>query len=199
MKPNTLLFCNGLSGSGKTYFINNTLPRGLFYNLRSATTRPMRTGESEGNPYFFRDEAYFDTQPLATYLWVNRAVWTPNTPKWLYGIPEFEIIEHLGQNLIYDVIEPQYTRQLIDWFCRNKLDTQYEFKIAHFIPPAQNFDTVSMRANMPNDVTVRKLNTCDAADFTAAGLTPDYRLQPVNGIYDANLTAYINQLQMRQR
>ncbi|MBR4114562.1 MAG: hypothetical protein IKK40_00920, partial [Bacteroidales bacterium] len=63
----TLLFCNGLSGSGKTYFIKNTLPAGLFYNLRSATTRPMRDGESEGNPYFFRDESYFDNAPLATH------------------------------------------------------------------------------------------------------------------------------------
>ena len=88
MKKNTLLFCNGLSGSGKTYFIQNTLPQGLFYNLRSATTRPMREGESEGKPYFFRNEEYFDNTPLVTRLWVNKNFWTPGTPKWMYGVPE---------------------------------------------------------------------------------------------------------------
>ena len=167
----------------------------MFYTLRSATTRPMRDGESEGNPYFFRDEAYFETAPLATYLWVNRAVWRDGMPKWLYGVPEDEIVSHLGENLIYDVIEPQYTRQMIDWFYKNKYDAHYDFKIAHFMPPAQNFNTVASRANMPDDVTVRKLNTCDDADFIASGLTPDYRLQPINGIYDDRLMAHIQYLQ----
>lgn len=191
----TLLFCNGLSGSGKTYFIQNTLPAGLFYNLRSATTRPMRAGESEGAPYFFRDEAYFDTAPLATHLWVNRDFWTPGTPKWMYGVPEFEIIEHLGQNLIYDVIQPCYTRQMIDWFRGRGLDREYNFRIAYFLPPENNFKTVSDRANMPNDTAVRRANTCDPIDFLNAGLDPDYILQPINGKYNPRLAAHINQLQ----
>ena len=194
----TLLFCNGLSGSGKTYFIQNTLPAGLFYNLRSATTRPMRAGESEGAPYFFRDEAYFDTAPLATRLWVNRDFWTPGTPKWMYGVPEFEIIEHLGQNLIYDVIQPCYTRQMIDWFRGRGLDKEYNFRIAYFLPPENNFKTVSDRANMPNDTAVRRANTCDPIDFLNAGLDPDYILQPINGKYNPRLAAHIRQLQRHQ-
>ena len=60
-----LLLCTGLSGSGKTYFIKNTLPDGLFYSLRSATTRPMRVGESNGNPYFFVTEDEFEKMNLA--------------------------------------------------------------------------------------------------------------------------------------
>ena len=195
MKKKTLLFCNGLSGSGKTYFIQNTLPRGLFYNLRSATTRPMRAGESEGAPYFFRDEAYFDNAPLATHLWVNEDFWTPGTPKWMYGIPEFEICEHLGQNLIYDVIQPRYTRQLIDWFKSHGLSTEYNFRVAYFLPPANNFKTVAERANMPNDTAVRRANTCDPLDFLDAGVHIDYILQPINGKYDARLLSHIRQLQ----
>ena len=144
MKKNTLLICNGLSGSGKTYFIQNTLPHGLFYNLRSATTRPMREGEAEGAPYFFRDELYFETEPLATRLWVNQRFWTPNTPKWMYGIPESEIFSHLGQNLIYDVIEPQYARQLIDWFHNHNLNRAYNIRVAYFLPPENNFDIVQV-------------------------------------------------------
>lgn len=190
-----LLFFNGVSGSGKTYFIRNNIPSGLFYNLRSATTRPMRVGESEGAPYFFRDEAYFDTTPLATFLWVNRAIWQPGDKKWLYGVPEFEIYEHMNQNLIYDVIEPQYTRQMIDWFCAHNLDAHYDFKIAYFLPPENNMDTVRKRANMPGDATVRTNNTCAPADFARANLTPDYTLSPRSGIYDKNLIEFIKNLQ----
>lgn len=198
MKKKTLLFCNGLSGSGKTYFIKNTLPNGLFYNLRSATTRPMRDGESEGAPYFFRDEAYFNTAPLATHLWVNENVWTPGTPKWLYGVPEFEIYEHLGQNLIYDVIQPRYTRQLIDWFKSHGLDKQYNIRVAYFLPPADNFKTVEKRANMPNDAAVRRANTCDPIDFLNADVHVDYILQPINGKYDARLIAHLKRLERQK-
>lgn len=198
MDKKTLLFCNGLSGSGKTYFIKNTLPAGLFYNLRSATTRPMRDGESEGAPYFFRDEAYFDTEPLATRLWVNRAVWKPGDAKWLYGVPESEIYDHLGRNFIYDVIEPQYSRQLIDWFKKNGLDAQYDFRVAYFLPPINHMDTVKSRANMPNDTAVRIHNTCNPADFARAGLDIDYMLRPIDGMYDPYLTTYISKLQKQR-
>lgn len=195
MKKKTLLICNGLSGSGKTYFIQNNLPSGLFYNLRSATTRPMRNGESEGKPYFFRDETYFETAQLATRLWVNEHFWTPGTPKWLYGIPEEEVISHLGQNLIYDVIEPQYSRQLINWFHKNKLHRHYNIRVAYFLPPENNFDIVSKRANMPNDTDVRRTNTCDPIDFLNAGIDPDYILMPRSGLYNPRMTAHIKRLQ----
>ena len=198
MKKNTLLFCNGLSGSGKTYFIQNTLPQGLFYNLRSATTRPMREGESEGKPYFFRNEEYFDNTPLVTRLWVNKNFWTPGTPKWMYGVPEEEVLGHLGQNLIYDVIEPQYTRQMIDWFNKNNLAKHYNFRIAYFLSPEQNLETARMRANMPNDADVRRTNTCDPIDFLAAGLNPDYILMPRSGLYNPRLTRHIQELSRKR-
>ena len=195
MKKKTLLICNGLSGSGKTYFIQNNLPSGLFYNLRSATTRPMRNGESEGKPYFFRDETYFETAQLATRLWVNEHFWTPGTPKWLYGIPEEEVISHLGQNLIYDVIEPQYSRQLINWFHKNKLHRHYNIRVAYFLPPENNFDIVSKRANMPNDTDVRRTNKCNPIDFLNAGIDPDYILMPRSGLYNPRMMAHIKRLQ----
>ena len=198
MKKKTLLICNGLSGSGKTYFIQNNLPTGLFHSLRSATTRPMRDGESEGKPYFFRDEAYFETERLATHLWVNEQFWTPGTPKWLYGIPETEIAQHLGQNLIYDVIEPRYSRQLIDWFNEHKLHRHYNIRVAYFLPPENNFDIVSKRANMPNDTDVRRTNTCDPIDFLNAGIDPDYILMPRSGLYNPRMTAHIKRLQKKK-
>ena len=195
MHKNTLLLCTGLSGSGKTYFIKNTLPDGLFYSLRSATTRPMRNGESNGKPYFFVTEDKFNKMNLATHLWVNEAFWTPEKPKWMYGVPEFEITEHLGENMVYDVIQPRYAKQLIDWFKRNDLQKHYNFRIAYFLPPQNNMQTVASRANMPDDIDVRRTNTCDPIDFLQAGLDIDYILQPRNNIYSPRMQAYIKRLQ----
>lgn len=195
---NTLLICTGLSGSGKTYFIQNTLPAGLFYNLRSATTRPMRLGESEGNPYFFRDESYFENTRLATRLWVNQSLWKPGEPKWMYGVPEAEIFEHLGQNLVYDVIEPKYAQQMIKWFKCLNLDRRYNFRVAYFLTPEANLETARSRANMSNDTAVRTMNTCNPEDFLNAGLDIDYILKPRDGKMNPRLAAHIKRLQ-RQR
>ena len=194
MKKKTLLCCTGLSGSGKSYFVKNTIPDGLFYNLRSATTRPMRDGETDGDPYFFRDEAYFESEPLATHLWVNEAFWIPGTPKWPYGVPEFEIYENLGQNLIYDVIQPRYARELIDWFCKNGLHRDYNFRVAYFLAPENNFETARKRANMPNDLDVRRTNTCDPIDFLRAGIDPDYILDARNNVLNPRMMAHIKNL-----
>lgn len=173
MKP-TVLFCTGLSGTGKSYFIKNILPAGAFYNLKSATTRPMREGEADGREYYFRDENYFDNEKFATKLFVNEQFWKPGHPKWLYGVPEFEIKQHWGANFTYDVIQPRYVRQMIDWFSNHDVARIYKFRIAWFIPTTNNFDTASKRQNMLNDMEVRRTNTCDTKDFRSAGLHIDH-------------------------
>ena len=191
---NTLLFCTGLSGSGKSYFIENSLPHGLFYKLKSATTRPPRDGEIDGREYFFRDEAYFESVPLVTHLWVNEFQWKPGMPKWMYGVPESEVYEHLGQNLVYDVIQPRYVREMIDWFRAHNLGDKYNFRIAYFIAPENNFETAAARANMPGDMTVRRTNTCDPVDFVQAGLDVDYMLMPRAGYMNTALHRHITTL-----
>ncbi len=173
MKP-ILLFCTGLSGSGKSYFIRNHLPMGLFYGLKSATTRPMRPGEQDGREYYFRDEAFFDRAPLVTRIWANDFCWAPGKPKWLYGVPESEFISHIGQNLTYDVIQPKYVRQMIDWCHSHNLARVYNFKIAYFLPPENRTMIVTSRANMPDDDQVRRTNTCAPIDFLRAGLDIDF-------------------------
>ena len=178
MDKKILLFCNGLSGTGKTYFIENIVPRDTFHNLISATTRPMRDTETDGVSYYFRDEKYFDTEKFATHLWVNESFWKPGEPKWLYGIPEFEIEQNLGQNLIYDVIQPRYTRELMDWFVAKKLTEKYDFRVAWFTTNLDNFETAAKRATMPNDMAVRRKNTCTMDDFRDAGVKVDYITMP---------------------
>lgn len=196
---NIVLFCCGLSGSGKSYFIENMLPRGMFYKLRSATTRPMRSGEINGREYYFVGEEYFDTTPLVTRLFVNQAFWTPGKPKWLYGVPEFEVLDNMGQNFVYDVIQPKYARQMRDWFMAHKLEQQYDFKTLYFIPPENNFKIASARANMPDDNGVRTTNTCDPIDFLRADLDVDFMLKSssTETIIPTSLRQYLNNIKMR--
>lgn len=191
----SLLCYVGESGSGKTTWINN-LPDGLFYNLRSYTTRTKRKEEKEGEKYFFVDETKFNSEKLVTKLWVNQDLWTPESgkPKWLYGVPEFEIYNNLGKNFVYDVIEPRYARQMIDWFKTRKLDTDYDIKIAWFVPPVDN-NIVKERANMPDDKEVRTQNTCNIFDiFKALERKPDFILQPRCNHCDPDLNLYIGAL-----
>lgn len=178
-----MLFLNGESGTGKTFFKDNVVPSGAFYNLVSATTRGRRADEVDGVSYHFRDENWFENERandrLATYLFVNEPFWKPGDKKWLYGVPASEIYSHLGQNLIYDVIEPRYTRELIDWFKKHKLDTMYDFRVAWFTTyELDNFAIARERACMQNDLAVRQKNTCSAADFRAVGIEPDYITRP---------------------
>ena len=194
---NTVLFCTGLSGSGKSYFIKNILPKGAFYNLKSATTRPMRDGEQDGREYYFRDEKYFENEKFATRLFVNEAFWKPGTPKWLYGVPEFEILNNWGANFTYDVIQPKYVRQMMDWF--NKYDTmkKYEFRTLWFIPMLNNADIIKQRQNMPNDLEVRKANTCNMQDFTNANVKPDHVVvnNPYQFAIDSRLSAFLHKIE----
>lgn len=191
---NTLLFCNGLSGTGKTYFIENIVPKGAFYKLISATTRAKRDGEQDGVAYYFRDEKYFETEKFATHLWVNEAFWQPGEAKWLYGIPEFEVNNHIGENLIYDVIQPRYTRELMDWFVLHNLDKQYDFKVAFFTTQEiDNFAVARERAVMNNDIDVRRANTCTMADFQKAGVKIDYITMPRDNKPNPDLIRLVQQ------
>lgn len=189
----SFLICIGNSGGGKTTFIDN-LPNGLYYNLRSWTTRAQRAGEQDGIKYFFVDEGKFDSGKFAVMFWVNKDLWEPGKPKWFYGVPEFEIYNNIGKNLVYDVIEPCHARQIIDWFGAQDFASDYDIKIAWFIPPIDN-DIIEKRANMPDDTKVRTKNTCTIYDiFNALGHKPDFILQPRCAHNDSQLNEYIESL-----
>lgn len=186
MSKKIMLFLNGESGTGKTFFKENIVPAGAFHKLVSATTRGIRADETDGVSYYFRDEQWFDNaranDQLATYLFVNEYFWQPGDKKWLYGIPVSEIYNHIGENLIYDVIQPRYTRELMDWFKKHHLDNMYEFYTAWFTTyELDNFAVARKRACMKNDVLVRQKNTCNQNDFANAQITPDYITRPRDG------------------
>lgn len=193
---NALFLCTGNSGSGKNYFIRNKLPAGLFHTLVVAATRQPRPSEQEGIDRYFVNEDYFYENKFATWSWVNEFLWKPGEPKWMYGVPEFEVRKNLGKNLVYEVIEPKYARQMIDWFHKNKLTRDYDIKTIWFLDPENKMDTIRRRANMPNDEQVRLNNTCQAIDFLRAGLHPDFMIKSTAQEYliDPRLLRYINNL-----
>ena len=195
MDKKILLFCNGLSGTGKTTFIEKYAIASGFHNLISATTRPPRDGEVDGVSYYFRDDAYFaDRKKFATYLFVNENSWKPGDKKWLYGIPEFEVKNHIGQNLVYDVIQPRYTRDLMNWFIARKLNEKYDFRVAYFTTNQDNFDIARMRASMKNDITVRRTNTCTLGDFHRAGVKIDFITRPRDEMPSINLIRLVERV-----
>jgi hypothetical protein len=223
------IFITGLSGSGKGYFFDHILPKDLFYKVKSMTTRSMRPGEVNGEHYFFVTEDKFNATPRATTLWVNEyfckerdkkiadfdsSTWIPKwtkswikgksesfqpLDKWLYGVPESEIMSNKGKHLAYDVIQPKYVCQMIDWI--QKKGWNYEFKILHFQPPKNNFDIAQKRANMKNDLAVRINNTCDLTDFWDVGLNPDFILQSSvkQAMYPVDMVQYFDTLAEKKK
>ena len=196
MSKKILLFLNGESGTGKTFFKENIVPDGVFHNLISAASRDKRAEETDGKSYYFHDEDWFEQERasgnLATYLFVNEYCWQPGDRKWLYGVPVSEIYKHLGENLIYDVIQPRYTRELIDWFKKHHLDEMYEFRVAWFVTETvDNMVIAKQRAVMKNDTAVRTNNTCNKADFRAAKIKPDFITRPRDNKPDMNLINFV--------
>ncbi len=194
----TLLFLCGLSGSGKGFFAKNVLPKGLFTPLKSMTTRGIRDGEIDGIHYYFKTETEFENISFVTYLDVNREVRQPGDPKWLYGVSENEFNSHIGKNLLYDVIQPKYVRQMIDW-CDENHPKLYEYKILYFIQPSNGFDIAQKRARMPNDVAVRRKNTSSLVDFHEVSLDIDWAIINYKDkrIYDQSMIDYINNMSQK--
>ena len=81
-----LLVFVGKSGAGKNA-IQNWMTENLRFNpVVSHTTRPMREGESEGNPYHFVSQKEFDTM-LLTGKFLEHTEYR----NWCYGISNAEL------------------------------------------------------------------------------------------------------------
>ena len=192
MAKKSFIILTGVSGTGKDWFYENVIkPTGKFIKVTAATTRDMRATEIDGREYYFRDEDWFNTNPLAVKMWVNEHVWQPGDRKWMYGLPVAELDRLAGKNLVYDIIEPKYTRALIDWCRANGYD--YDFKIIYFVQSDRDMSIAAGRAVMKDDVYVRTRNTCDPIDFVRAGLRPDWlmRCSAKEEIFDPECLDYI--------
>lgn len=88
-----IVFCIlGKTGTGKTFIMNQISDLYEQFNIHEVimyTTRPMREGESEGNPYHFVNDDFFYEK---TDDIIDKRVYDTVHGKWIYGI--------LGSDLI---------------------------------------------------------------------------------------------------
>ena len=89
MKHSTnLIIISGPSGSGKDSVIEGMAKRGLpIERVITTVTRPKRTGESEGNPYYFVSDAVFRAMMQKGEL----AEWAEVDNGRLYGVANKEL------------------------------------------------------------------------------------------------------------
>lgn len=102
-----LVVVTGPSGAGKDSVINTVRDLGLeFGQVITTSTRPMRVGESEGNPYYFVDEVAFRAKVAADDM-IEWAEVYGN----LYGCTKTEVEQRLQENKIVIVkVDPQGAR-----------------------------------------------------------------------------------------
>lgn len=97
----------GPSGTGKTTVFNHLVERGVFLPAISHSTRPMRTGEREGSPYYFVDFATFDKMAEAD-LFIQQVTYNNNK----YGFSKVEITDTLKQGNVGAIVEAKGVKQL---------------------------------------------------------------------------------------
>ncbi|MHA1550268.1 MAG: hypothetical protein ACTSXV_02310 [Alphaproteobacteria bacterium] len=176
-------FLTGASGSGKGHFRKHFLPSTLFYSLRSMTTRAIRDGEREGDEYFFTNVDKIHKTKKATYLEIN--------PTWLYAVSELEIFNHQNQNLIYDVIQPEYIRQMIDWCQKNNLE--YDFKIIYFMTEKTEGEQRSLMTERNKKETRKEINIRLKRD-TSFKSYKKYKVEPDYSVNNFDYTTFSDQL-----
>ena len=69
-----------------------------------------------------------------------------------------------------------------------------------FLPPLDNFEIAKKRQNMPNDIEVRKQNTCNLKDFYNVNLIPEciVTCQPGKLIISDRLRTLLNKIKHSQ-
>lgn len=105
--PGKLFVVTGPSGAGKDSVIEKARAKGLsFATITTTSTRPMRPGESEGNPYHFLSREEFETKIDRGEILEWAEVYGN-----LYGSTRTSVEEALQKNnLVIIKVDPQGAR-----------------------------------------------------------------------------------------
>ncbi|MDA3856129.1 MAG: AAA family ATPase [Candidatus Woesearchaeota archaeon] len=106
MKKKDIIVLCGASASGKDS-IARKLEKGIYNFIVSTSTRPMRAGESENNPYHFINNSEFlnmiHNDELIEYREYNTLV--ENKPAtWYYGVAKKDIDSSKSYVVVLDIV-----------------------------------------------------------------------------------------------
>lgn len=99
-RSGVLIVLSAPSGAGKSTLINRVRASGEFVYSVSCTTRPPRTGEKDGEAYWFLSDAAFEERVRAGHFLEHAVVHGHH-----YGTPIAFVKEHLaaGRDLLLDL------------------------------------------------------------------------------------------------
>lgn len=165
------------SGAGKSSFVDRiTAEFKVLRDTVTYTTRPMRAGETEGNPYYFVDAQKFESL-IAKNFFVEWAHVHQN----MYGTPCYQIEEAFQKN---EVVIMDVDVQGADTF-RSKYP---DAKTIFILPPS--IDELRRRVikrdkKVPADLEIRMFN---ASKEIARAAEFDYQL--VNDDFEASYAKF---------
>ncbi len=198
MLPTLFVFIGDSSTGKTTYIKDRVIKDDVVHWICCDTTRDLRSGEKLGEPYYVRDASYFhndkEDDRFVVHIFANKDTYKLEGKEWHYAVTKAEIDKHAKQdiNMVYDVIQPCYAKDMIDYFKANY--PHYNIKVAWFIAPEKGPDVISARANMPNDSATRAKNRCTPLDVVRAKLHVDYMLCPLEDIGNPALERYLMQV-----
>lgn len=104
---NKIIIFLGPSASGKDTIAKHFEKMYGYSFVVSTTTRPIRNGESEGNPYFFVSNQYFEDlikqNKLIEYREYDTLV--KNKPeKWFYGVEKTQVLDNTKYVAVLDMV-----------------------------------------------------------------------------------------------
>jgi len=178
----------GASGTGKTT-LGNYLKQWGIPELISHTTRPMRQGESEGNPYYFvTDEEFRNTEMIETTYYNHN---------W-YGTSRAEVERVLGEsNTAFSIVDAKGVDQFINAFYD-------QVKVIYiWVEPAEAMRRMGNRGDNEDDI-IRRIkqarndnefeNHC-FADYCIVNRNLDDSLKQLRAIVQEDLdTKYLDRI-----
>lgn len=122
-----ILVLLGKSGAGKDKIQDNLMGKFGFDRITSHTSRPMREGESSGNPYYFVDRNvmidFYNSHDLLELREYHTTV--DDSPEtWYYGIHLDEVERNMtGERIV--VVDPQGLSDLVHIFGEHQIVSVY--------------------------------------------------------------------------
>lgn len=166
--PTELFLLVGPSGTGKTSLMNELYKRGMLERVTSHSTRPMREGELQGDPYWFVSQFEFDGL-VAEEQFIEQVTYNGYN----YGFTHGEVHHALKKGDVGMIVDGHGAKQFIKLF-KNRA------KVLFLVPPGQEELVRRMRSrgNTQTEIEERlalipeEMKAFELADWSIATAHP---------------------------